>query len=158
MVYKFDPEYFDGTVFELDDTSRMAEGWMEFIPQNLPIPASYFPKSLTFNKARAALPDIFHTSRNLIVFSDRARNVMEHWAPGQVEFIPVACHAKPKIAATLASTALTTSSTCSVAPSGCNGARCHHVRLRREMMGRSFLGCYMTSTSGSCVTAPLGSL
>jgi hypothetical protein len=101
MVYKFDPEYFDGTVFELDDTSRMAEGWMEFIPQNLPIPASYFPKSLTFNKARAALPDIFHTSRNLIVFSDRARNVMEHWAPGQIEFIPVACHAKPKIAATL---------------------------------------------------------
>lgn len=26
---------------------------------------------------------------------------MEHWAPSQVEFIPVTCHAEPKIAATL---------------------------------------------------------
>jgi hypothetical protein len=35
------------------------------------------------------------------VFSERARLVMEDWAPGEVEFIPIACHAKPKIAATL---------------------------------------------------------
>ena len=26
---------------------------------------------------------------------------MEHWAPGQLEFIPVACQAKPRIAAAL---------------------------------------------------------
>ena len=35
------------------------------------------------------------------MFSERAREVMEHWAPGQVEFIPVACHAAPAIAAKL---------------------------------------------------------
>lgn len=100
MVYKFDPKYFDGTIFELE-TWDMAKGWMEFAPQNLPIPESYFPKSLTFDKASAALPDMFHTARRIIVFSERARGVMEHWAPGQVEFIPVACQARPKIAATL---------------------------------------------------------
>jgi hypothetical protein len=101
MVYKFDPKYFNGTIFRVDKTSRMAEGWMEFVPQNLPIPASYFPKSLTFDRASAKLPDIFHTARRIIVFSERARVVIEHWAPGQVEFIPVACSAKPKVAATL---------------------------------------------------------
>jgi hypothetical protein len=41
---------------------------------------------------------MFHTARGIIVFSERARVVMEKWAPGQVEFIPVACHAGPKIA------------------------------------------------------------
>jgi hypothetical protein len=101
MVYKFDPKYFDGTIFRLDDTWDMARGWMEFIRQNLSIPASYFPKSFTLEAASATLPDMFHTSRNLIVFSERARVVMEHWAPGQVEFIPVGCRAEPKIAATL---------------------------------------------------------
>jgi hypothetical protein len=101
MASKFDPQYFNGTVFDLDNTSRIAEGWMEFIPQSLPIPASCFPKSLTFDKARAALPDMFHTTGGILVFSERARKVMEHWAPGQVEFIPVACHVKPKVAATL---------------------------------------------------------
>jgi hypothetical protein len=100
MVYKFDPKYFDGTIFSLNAWD-MAEGWMEFVPQNLPIPASYFPKSLTFDRASAKLPDIFHTARDIIVFSERARVVMEHWAPGQVEFIPVVCHAEPKVAATL---------------------------------------------------------
>jgi len=100
MVYKFDPKYFNGTIFSLKAWD-MAEGWMEFVPQNLPIPASYFPKSLTFDRASAKLPDIFHTARNIIVFSERARVVMEHWAPGQVEFVSVACHAEPKTAATL---------------------------------------------------------
>lgn len=101
MVYKFDPAHFDGTIFDLDDTSGMAKGWMKFVTQVQPIPASYFPKSLTFDKARAALPDMFHTTRGVFVFSERARAVMEHWSPGQVEFIPVVCHAKPKVAATL---------------------------------------------------------
>jgi hypothetical protein len=60
-----------------------------------------FPKSLTFDEASAPLPDMFHTSRGLIIFSKRARVVMERWAPGQVEFIPVACDAEPRIAARL---------------------------------------------------------
>jgi hypothetical protein len=101
MVYKFDPTYFNGTIFDLGDTLRMVKGWMEYEFRNQPIPASYFPKFLTFDRASAGLPDMFHTTRDLIVFSERARVVMEHWAPGQVEFIPVACHAKPKVAATL---------------------------------------------------------
>jgi hypothetical protein len=101
MVYKFDPKYFNGTLFRVDKTSRMVVGWMEYELENQPIPAIYFPKSLTFDRAHAALPDIFHTTRDIIVFSERARAVTEHWAPGQVEFIPVACHAEPKIAATL---------------------------------------------------------
>lgn len=102
MVYKFDPTYFNGTIFSLDDAkSRMAKGWGDFEPQNKPIPASYFPETLFFDGASAALPDMFHTTRDIIVFSERARVVMEHWAPSQVEFIPVACHAPPKIAARL---------------------------------------------------------
>jgi hypothetical protein len=44
---------------------------------------------------------MFHMSRGFFIFSERARVVMEHWAPGQLEFIPVACHAEPKVAATL---------------------------------------------------------
>jgi hypothetical protein len=101
MVYKFDPVYFDSTIFELDLTTGMGRGSMQFISQNLPTPASYFPKTLVFNKASAKLPDIFHMSRGIIIFSERARVVMEHWAPGQVEFIPVTCQAKPVVAATL---------------------------------------------------------
>jgi hypothetical protein len=41
---------------------------------------------------------MFHTNRGIIVFSERARVVMEDWAPGQVEFISVAVQAAPKIA------------------------------------------------------------
>jgi hypothetical protein len=44
---------------------------------------------------------MFHMSRGFFIFSERARVVMVHWAPGQLEFIPVACHAEPKVAATL---------------------------------------------------------
>jgi hypothetical protein len=40
---------------------------------------------------------MFHTSRGLIVFSERARALMEERAPGQVECIPVAIHAAPKM-------------------------------------------------------------
>jgi hypothetical protein len=101
MVYKFDPEYFNGTIFHLDEASSMAKGWMKFVTQNVPVPASYFPKSLTFDRASDALPDIFHTTRGVFIFSERARKIMQHWAPGQVEFIPIACHAERKIAATL---------------------------------------------------------
>lgn len=101
MVYKFDPIYFDGTIFSLERWD-MARGWMEeYLPKNLPIPASYFPKSLTFDEASAELPNIFHTARNLIVFSERARLVVERWESGQLEFIPVALHASPKLAARL---------------------------------------------------------
>jgi hypothetical protein len=62
MVYRFDPTYFNGTIFQLDETWEMAEGWMEFGRNNQPIPASYFPESLTIDRASATLPDIFHTA------------------------------------------------------------------------------------------------
>jgi hypothetical protein len=101
VVYKFDPVDFNGTTFHLDSASGMVKGSMQFIGQNLPIPASYFPKSLIFDAASAKLPDMFHMSRGYFIFSERARAVIEDWAPGQVEFIPVACHAQPRIAATL---------------------------------------------------------
>ncbi|NEV01354.1 hypothetical protein [Bradyrhizobium uaiense] len=101
MVYKFDPIHFDGTIFDLDETSVMVRGCYEFLRRNEPIPASYFPKKLTFQKATDVLPDMFHMSRDFLVFSERARGVIEDWAPGQIEFIPVACDAKPRIAATL---------------------------------------------------------
>ncbi|WP_420969187.1 hypothetical protein [Bradyrhizobium sp. B120] len=102
MTYLFDPTYWNGTIFHLDETKeRMSKGWMEFEGKNQPIPASFFPKSLTFDAASAALPDTFHTTRDIIVFSKRARVVFEEWAPDQVEFIPVICQASPAIAATL---------------------------------------------------------
>lgn len=82
MVYKFDPAFWNGTIFHLDKTWQMADGWMEFLGDNQPIPASDFPKSLTFDDARATLPDIFHTARGIVVFSERAREIMEQWAPG----------------------------------------------------------------------------
>lgn len=99
MAYLFDPMHFNGTSFDLDETTRMGVGCMRFGPN--PIPASYFPKSLIFVAASSRLPDMFHLSRGFFVVSERARAVMEHWAPGQVEFIPVAHQAKPKVAATL---------------------------------------------------------
>ncbi|CAL80157.1 hypothetical protein BRADO6549 [Bradyrhizobium sp. ORS 278] len=102
MVYKFDPVYWNGTIFHLDEaTWKMSGDWDEYRPRNLPIPASCFPKTLNFDRARAPLPDMFHTARDIIVFSDRARVVIERSAPGEVEFIPVACHADRAIAAKL---------------------------------------------------------
>lgn len=101
MVYKFDPAYWNGTIFSLDKAWEMTSGWMEFERKNQPIPASFFPKSLIFNGATAELPDMFHTTRDIIVFSERARAVIEEWAAAQVEFIPVVCHAEPRIAARL---------------------------------------------------------
>jgi hypothetical protein len=99
MVYKFDPTYWNGTTFHLDeDAWEMVRGWTKFERDNQPIPGSYFPNSLVFDGASAALPDMFHTDRGIIVFSERARVVMENWAPGQVEFIPVAVQATPEIA------------------------------------------------------------
>lgn len=102
MVYKFDPTYWNGTIFHLDeDTWEMSGDWINYRRKNQPIPASCFPKSLTFDKARAALPDMFHTERGIIVFSERARAVMEHPARGQIEFISVACRAAPELAVRL---------------------------------------------------------
>jgi hypothetical protein len=102
MVYKLDPTYWNGTIFHLDEeTWKMSGEWDEYEANNQPIPASCFPKSLTFDGASAALPDMFHTARNLIMFSEPARVVLERWAPGQVEFIPVAVQAVPDIAARL---------------------------------------------------------
>jgi len=68
----------------------MAKGSTQLVIQG--IPASYFPKALTFVAASSQLPDMFHMSRGFFVFSERARVVMEDWAPGQLEFIPVACN------------------------------------------------------------------
>jgi hypothetical protein len=89
MVYKFDPVWFNGTTFELDRDWEMGDGWMECVQENRPIPAYLFPKSLTINRAKAPLPDLFHASRGLIIVSERARAVFDTMAPGQVEFIPV---------------------------------------------------------------------
>lgn len=101
MVYRFDPIYYDGSIFLLNLATEMSRGWSEYERANQPIPASCFPQSLTFDKATAELPDMFHTSRDILVFSEPARLIMEEWAPGQVEFIPVAVHAPPEIAAQL---------------------------------------------------------
>jgi len=97
MVYKFDPAYVNGTVFTLGDWDTLGDH-LEARRANEPIPASYFPQSLTVIKATQALPDIFHASRAIIVVSERARGLIEKQAPGQVEFIPVAIHADPDIA------------------------------------------------------------
>jgi hypothetical protein len=97
MVYRFDPTYWNGTIFSLGE-SHMELGWFEYKRANMPIPASYFPKSLTVDDACDALPDIFHTSRDIIVFSERARALIEKRAPGQVEFIPITIHAESDIA------------------------------------------------------------
>ena len=95
MVYKFDPVWFNGAIFQFDRMSRMADGWMDYEARNQPIPASYFPKSLTIQRAKAPLPDLFHTSRGIFVVSERARVVIEKLAPGQVEFIPVEIRTAP---------------------------------------------------------------
>lgn len=88
MVYKFDPTWFNGTIFEFADY-HMGDGWMEFEIQNQPIPASHFPKSLVVERAKGPLPDLFHASRGIVVVSERARAAFERTCPGQVEFIPV---------------------------------------------------------------------
>ena len=96
MVYKFDPTYFNGTIFHLDEaTWEMSGDWDEYRPRNLPIPASCFPKSLTIDRASATLPDLFHASRGIILVSERARAVLDRLAPGEVEFIPVTVRAAP---------------------------------------------------------------
>jgi len=96
MVYKFDPTHSTATIFDLDDSTRMMEkGWMEFVRENKPIPVSYFPKSLTIERASASLPDLFHTSRGIIVVSERARAILDRLAPGEVGFIPVTIRAAP---------------------------------------------------------------
>jgi hypothetical protein len=95
MVYKFDPRWFNGTIFQLDEMSTMANGWMEYAFRNQPIPASYFPTSLTIKRAKAPLPDLFHTSRGTFVVSERARVLFERLAPGEVEFIPVEMKTAP---------------------------------------------------------------
>jgi hypothetical protein len=98
----FDPTYWNGTIFRLDDrTWKMSGDWTGYEGANQPIPASCFPQSLAFDEATSELPDMFHTTRRIIMFSELARAVMEEWAPGQVEFIPVAVHAPPEIAAQL---------------------------------------------------------
>jgi hypothetical protein len=94
MVHSFDPKYWNGTIFLFEEW-RMAGDTLEFRQNNQPIPASYFPRSLTIERASAALPDLFHTYRGSIVVSERARAVIEKIAPGQVEFIPVAIKKAP---------------------------------------------------------------
>jgi hypothetical protein len=97
MVYLLDPAYWDGTSFllaEYHGNSAKAP----YLIENKPIPAHLFSKSLTVAGAMQRLPDIFHTSRGTIVFSERARAVVEELAPGQVEFVPVTINAAPELA------------------------------------------------------------
>jgi hypothetical protein len=100
MVYNFDPKYVNGTIFEFAEWDMLGD-FGECYRANKPIPASYFPQSLTVAKATKALPDMIRASRSLIVFSERARTLLEQQAPGQVEFIPVSIHAESKIASRL---------------------------------------------------------
>lgn len=100
MVYKFDPTYCNDTVFLLGKWN-MSGDWMEYRRENKPIPAGCFPKSITVVDASQSLPDMFHTNRDLIVFSEKARTIIEELAPEQVEFIPVELHAEPNIACPL---------------------------------------------------------
>jgi hypothetical protein len=88
MVYRFDPTWFNGTIFRLADY-EMGEDWMDFKIENRPIPASHFPRSLIVERAKGPLPDLFHASRGIIVVSEQARAIFDKRAPGQVEFIPV---------------------------------------------------------------------
>jgi len=88
MVYRFDPTWFNGTIFRLGDY-EMGEGWMDFKINNQPIPASHYPRSLVVERAQGPLPDLFHASRGIIVVSEQARAIFDEMAPGQVEFIPV---------------------------------------------------------------------
>ncbi|MGO9546834.1 MAG: hypothetical protein ACLPPF_18805 [Rhodomicrobium sp.] len=97
MVYRFDPKYWNGTIFLFEEWN-MCGDYTEHRRKNKPIPASYFPKSLKVTDASQKLPDMFHTNRNIIVFSERARVVMERMAPGEVEFIPVFLNAETKSA------------------------------------------------------------
>jgi hypothetical protein len=89
MVYKFDPVNFNGFIFLMDDGPGRAKDSINYIGQNLPIPASYFPKILTIERASSSMPDLFHVSRGDFVVSERARVIFERMAPGEVEFIPV---------------------------------------------------------------------
>ena len=95
MVYSFDPTYFNGTIFTFDDAWGMSGDWDDYEAANEPIPASCFPKALTIERAYARLPDLFHTTRDIIVVSERARVVLERLAPGEVEFIPLVIRAPP---------------------------------------------------------------
>jgi hypothetical protein len=153
MVYKFDPIYFNGTTFRVDRTSRMVGDWMEFEIHNRPIPASCFPKSLVFDKASAALPDLFHTTRDIIVFSERARVVMEHWAPDQIEFIPVACRAEPKIAATLDFGSAYYFINVLGRAQRLQWLEMPTHKFQPLTTGLNVLVCYRTSARGSCVNA-----
>jgi hypothetical protein len=99
MVYMLDPGNSNGGCFLFDDLDEMIRGFSQPWGANLPIPASYFPRSMTVVKATRPMPDIFHWSRGLIVYSERARALLDTLAPGQVEFIPVVIQAKtPKLA------------------------------------------------------------
>jgi hypothetical protein len=76
MVYIFDPTHWNGTIFLFEKWSTLGDH-TECRRANKPIPASYFPKSLTVADASAVLPDIFHTYRDIIIFSEKARLIME---------------------------------------------------------------------------------
>jgi hypothetical protein len=61
MVYKFDPTYWNGTIFHLDEDTwkKMSGDWDEYLARNLPIPASCFPKSLTLTGRAPRCPTYF---------------------------------------------------------------------------------------------------
>jgi hypothetical protein len=73
MVYKFDPTYFNGLVFLMDDGPGRAKGSIDYIVQNLPIPASYFVSRIARHLRRLRT----------------GTGGFERVAPREVEFIPV---------------------------------------------------------------------
>ncbi len=97
MVYLLDPVDWDGTSFLLAGYHGNSAKAPLYHREQAD-PCAFVSKSLTIADAMQQLPDIFHTSRGTIVFSERARAVIEELAPGQVEFIPVTINAAPELA------------------------------------------------------------
>jgi hypothetical protein len=97
MVYIFKPSGMNGGGYRFGDFS-MSRGFTAYRGQNKPIPASYFPRTLTMEDAIEELPDIFNINSGFPMFSERARVFVEDRAPGQIEFIPVTVTADPDIA------------------------------------------------------------
>lgn len=153
MVYKFDPAYWNGTIFEFREWDPSCD-LDDYRVHNKPIPAHCFPKSLTLIAASRVLPDIFHTYRNIIVFSERARVFMEERVPGQVEFIPVVLKASPKLAAGLGLASAYYFINVLGALSGSSGSTYRRKAFRRKRTVQNHLACCLTFGNGSCAREP----
>jgi hypothetical protein len=88
MVYIFDPPFGKSPGFFSPEWDGLND-FNEYYGANKPIPAAYFPQPLIVDELVQDVPDIFRASSRIIVFSERARALMEKLAPGQVEFVRI---------------------------------------------------------------------